>query len=179
MSVPVPVQIVAMRRRHLRSVLRIETQVYPRPWSTGLYLSELALRSTRAYYVARAQGVVIGYGGLMVSGDDGHITTLAVDPEWHRRKVATRLLLTLAGEAIVRQVTSLTLEVRVGNVAAQELYRRFGFAPAGVRKRYYVETNEDAIVMWAHDVHGPEFARRLESIEAGITEPAIRIRETG
>lgn len=170
----IAVQIVAMRRRHLRSVLRIEAQVYPRPWSMGLYMSELALRSTRAYYVARVKGAVVGYGGLMVSGEDGHITTLAVDPEWHRRKLASRLLLTLARDAISRQVKSLTLEVRVGNVAAQALYRRFGFAPAGVRKRYYVESNEDALVMWAHDVDGPDFARRLHTIESALSPPALR-----
>ena len=96
------VHMVPMRRRHLRSVLRIEAQVYPRPWSLGLFMSELALRNSRAYYVARVDGVVVGYGGLMVSADDGHITTLAVDPAWHRRKIGTRLLLALAREAIRR-----------------------------------------------------------------------------
>lgn len=162
------VQIVGMRRRHLRTVMRIEAQVYPRPWSTGLYLGELALRSSRAYYVARVHGEVVAYGGLMVTGEDGHITTLAVDPQWRRLKLASRLLVVLARDAIRRQVTALTLEVRVSNVAAQELYRRFGFAPAGVRKRYYVETNEDALVMWAHDVDSPEYRRRLTAIESSI-----------
>ena len=59
-----------MRRRHLRSVLRIESQVYPRPWSLSLFLSELALRTSRAYFVARVDGVVVGYAGIMFSGDD-------------------------------------------------------------------------------------------------------------
>jgi len=164
----VVVHMVPMRRRHLRSVLRIEAQVYPRPWSLSLFMSELALRSSRAYYVARVGGEVAGYGGLMVTCDDGHVTTLAVDPAWHRRKIGSRVLLTLAGEAIRLGATSLTLEVRVSNVAAQELYRRFGFVPAGIRKNYYVETNEDALVMWAHDVDTPEYLRRLTAIEAEI-----------
>lgn len=162
------VHLTSMRRRHLRSVLRIESQVYPRPWSLSLFMSELALRGSRAYYVARVGGEVVGYGGLMVSCEDGHVTTLAVDPAWHRRTIGTRLLLTLAGEAIRRGATSLTLEVRVSNAAAQELYRRFGFSPAGIRKNYYVETNEDALVMWAHDIDSPEYLRRLQAIEAGI-----------
>jgi ribosomal-protein-alanine N-acetyltransferase len=169
------VHLVPMRRRHLRSVLRIEAQVYPRPWSLGLFMSELALRNSRAYYVARVEGVVVGYGGLMVSGDDGHITTLAVDPAWHRRKLASRLLMALTREAIARGVSSLTLEVRVGNVAAQELYRQFGFAPAGIRKNYYVETNEDALVMWANDVHSAEYEERLAAIEA--TVPGVTLME--
>jgi ribosomal-protein-alanine N-acetyltransferase len=167
------VHLVPMRRRHLRSVLRIEAQVYPRPWSLSLFMSELALRSSRAYYVARVDGVVVGYAGLMMSGDDGHITTIAVDPAWHRRKIATRLLLTLAREAVRRGAANLTLEVRVTNGGAQELYRRFGFAPAGIRKNYYVETNEDALVMWANDVDRDDYAMRLDDLARSIPGSTI------
>lgn len=162
------VHIVPMRRRHLRSVLKIEAQVYARPWSLSLFVSEMAMRTTRAYYVARINGILCGYAGLMVSEGDGHVTTLAVDPDWHRNKIGTRLLLTLARTAISRGASNLTLEVRVGNSAAQEMYRRFGFRPAGIRKNYYVETNEDALVMWAHDIDTPEYSVRLAEIEASI-----------
>lgn len=165
--------MVPMRRRHLRSVLRIEQQVYPRPWSLSLFLSELALRHTRAYYVARVGGVVVGYVGLMMTTDDGHVTTLAVDPLWQRHQVGTRLLLLVAREAVGRGATALTLEVRMGNRPAQELYRRFGFRPTGVRKNYYVETNEDALVMWADDVDGDEYRQRLRRLEAGIRGTTI------
>ena len=167
-SLDIEVQLVPMRRRHLRSVMRIEVQVYPRPWSLSLFMSELALRSTRVYYVARVEGVVAGYAGLMMTVDDGHITTIAVDPAWHRHKIATRLLLALARQAIGRGATSLTLEVRVGNKGAQDLYRKFGFRPCGIRKNYYVETNEDALVMWADDVDSDEYAERLDKIETSI-----------
>jgi len=169
------VHMVPMRRRHLRAVLRIEGQVYPRPWSISLFVSELALRSTRAYWVARVGGMVVGYCGLMITVDDGHITTLAVDPAWHRRSIGSRLMLTLAREAVARGLTGLTLEVRMGNTGAQELYRRFGFRPAGVRKNYYVETSEDALVMWADDVGTPEYRRRLDEIEASI--PGVTLVE--
>ena len=162
------VQVVPMRRRHLRSVLRIEAQVYPRPWSLSLFMSELALRTTRAYYVARVDAVVVGYAGLMLGVEEAHVTTIAVDPAWHRRKIGTRLLLVLAGEAVQRGATNLTLEVRVGNTGAQSLYRQFGFAPAGVRRNYYVETNEDALVMWADDVDSDEYADRLDRIETKV-----------
>ncbi len=171
------VHVLPMRRRHLRSVLRIEAQVYARPWSLSLFVSELALRTTRAYYVARVNGALCGYAGLMVTEGDGHITTLAVDPAWHRKKIGTRLLLVQAREALHRGAGSLTLEVRVGNAAAQEMYRRFGFSPAGIRKNYYVETNEDALVMWAHDVDTPEYRHRLAGIEAGI--PGVTVVDQG
>jgi [ribosomal protein S18]-alanine N-acetyltransferase len=162
------VQITPMRRRHLRSVLRIEAQVYPRPWSLGLFMSEIALRSSRIYLVARVGGSVVGYAGLMLTGGDGHVTTIAVDPAWHRHKIGTRLLLALARGARERGATSLTLEVRMSNAAAQQMYRSFGFVPAGVRKNYYTETNEDALVMWAHDVDQAGYTERLASIESAV-----------
>jgi ribosomal-protein-alanine N-acetyltransferase len=162
------VTIGPMRRRHLRSVLRIEQQVYPRPWSMGLFMSELNTRTSRIYVVARVGSTLVGYGGLMLVAGDGHVTTLAVDPVWHRHKLGTRLLHALATSGIHRGAKNLTLEVRTSNHAAQSLYRAFGFAPAGIRKGYYVETKEDAIVMWANDVDTPEYADRLDDIAAAI-----------
>ena len=83
--------------------------------------------------------------------DEAHITNIAVHPEHRRTRVATQLMLDLAGTAIDRGCESWTLEVRASSTGAQALYRSFGFAPAGVRKAYY-EGSEDAIVMWCHDI---------------------------
>lgn len=162
------VRIAPMRRRHLRGVLRIEQDVYPRPWSFGLFLSEIGQRATRVYLVARVDGAVVGYAGLFRALDESHITTIVVDPAWHRQGIATRLLLVLARAAIERGSASLTLEVRVSNSGAQALYQRFGFVPAGVRRGYYPDTREDALVMWASDVDSDDYARRLAAIEAGV-----------
>jgi ribosomal-protein-alanine N-acetyltransferase len=167
------VSIQPMRRRHIRAVLRIEQQVYPRPWSSSLFLSELALRATRAYYVARVGRELVGYAGLMMTLDEGHVTTIAVDPRRHRAKIGTRLLLVLARDAIARGATALTLEVRMSNTAAQDMYRRFGFEPVGVRKNYYQEVNEDALVMWAHEVDRAEYAALLDSIERTLPNPTV------
>ncbi len=164
----IDITIGPMRRRHLRGVLKIEQQVYPRPWSIGLFMSELGYRGSRVYVVARVGPTVVGYGGLMLVMDDGHITTLAVDPAWHRHKIGTRLLHLLSVAAVERGARNLTLEVRAGNDAAQSLYRAFGFAPAGIRKGYYVETKEDAIVMWANEVDSEAHAARLAQLEAGV-----------
>ena len=161
---PLHVSVQPMRRRHLRSVLRIEAQVYPRPWSLGLFMSELALRTTRAYFVAKVANQVVGYAGLMITGSDGHVTTIAVDPEWHRQHIGSRLLLALDTAAVESGCSGLTLEVRVTNTGAQAMYREFGFAPAGIRKNYYTETNEDAIVMWAHDIDLDAHRARVDAI---------------
>jgi ribosomal-protein-alanine N-acetyltransferase len=176
---PLEVHIVPMRRRHLRSVVRIESQVYPRPWSQSLFVSELALRSTRAYFVAKVGREVAGYGGVMLSLNDGHITTIAVDPGWHRHSIGTRLLLVLAREAIERNATALTLEVRLSNRAAQEMYRRFGFIPVGVRKGYYADTGEDALVMWAYEVSEPAYARLLDGLERHVVGTTVLERPKG
>jgi [ribosomal protein S18]-alanine N-acetyltransferase len=162
------VVVSTMRRRHLRGVLHIEQQVYPKPWTFGLFLSELSQRSTRLYLVARVGPRIVGYIGMLRNVDEGHVTTVAVDPEWQGHGVATRLLATGARAAVLRGCHSLTLEVRVSNDRAQELYRRFGFVPAGVRKGYYPDNREDAIVMWANDVDTADYTRRLLDIEADI-----------
>jgi [ribosomal protein S18]-alanine N-acetyltransferase len=173
---PLEVHVSPMRRRHLRSVLRIEGQVYPTPWTHGLFVSELALRSSRVYVVARVGREVIGYAGLMMALTDGHVTTIAVDPDWQREAVGTRLLLALAREAIARGATAMTLEVRLSHHGAQRLYQRFGFKAVGVRKGYYADTGEDALIMWAHEVDGPEYAALLDRLEQGVPGTTVRER---
>jgi [ribosomal protein S18]-alanine N-acetyltransferase len=165
---PLDVHLIPMRRRHLRSVVRIESQVYPRPWSHSLFVSELALRATRAYVVAKVGREIVGYAGLMMSLSDGHVTTIAVDPPWHRNAIGTRLLLALCREAVARDATALTLEVRLSNKGAQEMYTRFGFKAVGVRKGYYADTGEDALVMWAYEVDTPSYSELLDSIERQV-----------
>jgi ribosomal-protein-alanine N-acetyltransferase len=162
------VEITSMRRRHLPAVLRIEGKVYPRPWSAGLFLSELAQKGSRAYFVARHAGRVVGYAGVMILGDEGHVTNIAVDPGFHRHKIGTRLLIALVDASRSRKVRSMTLEVRRANAGAQSMYRKFGFQTVGVRKGYYVETGEDAYIMWAEGIWTPEYDRRLAEIRADV-----------
>jgi [ribosomal protein S18]-alanine N-acetyltransferase len=162
------VRITPMRRRHLRGVLRIEQQVYPRPWTFGLFVGEISQRASRVYLVARVGSEVVGYAGMFRAVDDDHITTIAVDPAWQRRGIATRMLLALARAAVDRGCRNLTLEVRMSNSGAQALYQRFGFVPAGVRKGYYPETGEDALVMWANDIDTEAYTDRLREIEGGV-----------
>jgi ribosomal-protein-alanine N-acetyltransferase len=162
------VRIMALRRRHLRSVVQIEEANYPRPWTSTVFLSEVAQRRSRRYTVATIGPLVVGYCGLMMVEEDGHITTLTVDPGWHRRSIGTVLLLDQARAAPALGVRHLTLEVRASNDSAQALYQRFGFAPVGVRKNYYPESGEDAIVMWARDIDTDAYAQRLAGIEARI-----------
>ena len=164
--------VTPMRRRHLRSVLRIEERTSSTPWSHGLFLAE-ARRPERIYLVARAGSTVIGFAGLLFSLTDGHITTIAVDPDRQGDAVGTRLMLVLTREAIARGATAITLEVRASNEAANALYRRFGFQPVGTRKGYYRNPDEDALVLWAHDVDAEQYALRLDRIEGTLDTPLV------
>jgi ribosomal-protein-alanine N-acetyltransferase len=162
------VELTRMRRRHLRKVLAIEAKVYPRPWSAALFLSEIAQKSTRSYLVAKSGGEVVGYAGMMFTGFEAHVTNIAVDPAWHGHKVGTRLLLTLVTEAIARGSESISLEVRVSNTVAQSMYEKFGFAVSGVRRGYYIETNEDALVMKVEGALSTEYRLRLQRIRQEV-----------
>lgn len=165
------VEITPMRRRHLRSVIRIEAQAEHRGWSVGLYLSELRREHDRLYVVARLDQQVVGFGGLLLQGPDGHITTLSVDHAQRGRRLGTRLMLVLARHAIAADAEHLTLEVRATNEPAIALYRAFGLAPAGIRKNYYADLGEDALIMWAHDIADVAYRERLDRIEAALPDP--------
>lgn len=167
------VTVSPFRRRHLRAVLAIEAQVYPRPWSARLFEDELD-RSGRMYVVARVGPTVVGYAGVLMIADDGHVATVAVDPAWQHRGIATRLLVELVRGARSLGANQLTLEVRVSNRSAQDLYRRFGFAPAGARKAYYADNGEDAIVMWAHEINSPAYRDRIDAISASLEPSTVR-----
>lgn len=165
--------IEPMQRRDLRrGVMAIEALSYPKPWSQGVFESELAqVRSgSRRYVVARTpgssgrgRGPIVGYAGLWFTTDEAHVTNVAVAPEQQRRGVATALMLAQADVAVDRGCAAWTLEVRVSSKGAQDLYRRFGFNPAGVRARYY-ENTEDAIVMWCNDIQSDGYRALLDSI---------------
>ncbi|MEP6973126.1 MAG: ribosomal protein S18-alanine N-acetyltransferase [Actinomycetota bacterium] len=159
-----------MRRRHLRGVMAIERQVYSRPWSPNLFLAEMTEPVNRRYLVAKVDKEIVGYAGLICYGEEAHVTNIAVDPSHHRRKVASRLLYELLVNAIEMGAQAISLEVRVSNWGAQRLYGRFGFHPVGLRRNYYQELNEDALIMWTDDVRSKAYAVRLADIASELPE---------
>jgi ribosomal-protein-alanine N-acetyltransferase len=158
--------IEPMRRRHLTQAMEIERDAYPRGWSQRLFAGELeqVREGTRCYLVARRGRSVLGYAGLMFVVDEAHITNIAVAAHVRRQRIATRLMLDLAHEVIRRGCEAWTLEVRESSVGAQELYRTFGFVPAGIRQNYY-DNVEHAIVMWCHDVQSIDYTKRLDALD--------------
>ncbi len=163
-------EIRAMTPHDLMAVVELERDIYPQPWSMRVFEEELAL-SNRTYLVAELpDGGILGYGGFLLVEDDAHITTLAVGESARGRRLGTHLMVALVVAALARGARHLTLEVRVSNLAAQALYRRFGFAPVGLRKNYY--RNEDAMVMWATDIDQADYRARMQSIIDRLEEQA-------
>jgi ribosomal-protein-alanine N-acetyltransferase len=170
----VEVIIAPMRSRDLSGVLRIEEAVFPQPWSRRLFVEELSQRRSRAYRAAWVGRRIVGFAGQMFIDDESHVNNIAIDPAWQGRGLGAVVLSDLVRTGLSKGARHLTLEVRVGNEPALGLYKRFGLAPVGVRRNYYPETGEDALVMWARDIDSEEYAERLSAIEAA-SPPGLRV----
>ncbi len=140
------ITIRPLEPRDLGIVCAIEKQVFSDPWPESFFRSELAQAMVWAR-VAESEGALAGYLVAWLGAGEGHLGNLAVAPEARRRGIARALLDDLLERAVRLGVGHLTLEVRVGNFAAQALYRAYGFRLAGVRRGYYRDTGEDALVM--------------------------------
>ena len=118
--------------------------------------------------VLLANNQVIGLGCIWAIVDEGHITTLAIHPDYHRQRLGQLLLIQLLQKARQRSLTHATLEVRASNQSALALYQKFGFQTAGRRKRYY-KNGEDALILWCK-LQTPDFQERLEHFQEECTQ---------
>ena len=145
--------IKPMQTEHLDAVHAIECASFAAPWSKESLLREITENECALYlvailYEAFRNPEVVGYAGMWHVADEGHITNLAVKERHRKKGVASIILSRLDELARQRGISALTLEVRVGNTAAQSLYTKHGFAIEGRRKGYYADTGEDAYIMW-------------------------------
>lgn len=137
---------------HLDQVEEIEKVSFPTPWTRSSFTDELLRNDFAHYIVAVHEGAVIGYGGMWHILDEAHITNVAVRPDCRGKNIGKALMLEIIRQAVTMGVNSMTLEVRPSNKAARRLYHVLGFEERGVRKRYYSDTNEDAIIMWKENL---------------------------
>lgn len=126
----------------------LERQCFASPWSRESLLHELTENPLAVYFAAELRGHVVGYVGLWAVIDEGHITNVAVSPDCRRMGIGTALISTMLSATEKVGITRHTLEVRAGNEPAKGLYRKFDFEEAGLRKGYYEDNGEDAIIMW-------------------------------
>jgi [ribosomal protein S18]-alanine N-acetyltransferase len=162
-----PVRVERMAEADLQAVLSIEEASFASPWARQIFLDELYNNQVAQLFVARvregaSRGAVVGYTCVWVVVDEIHITNFAVHPDCRRQHVGHQLLagvMTWASDLGCRKGV---LEVRTSNRGAQRLYAQFGFAPVAVRKRYYSDNQEDAIVMFVDDI--PAHVRRISAL---------------
>ena len=165
------VEMRPMQPEDMSRVMEIERECFPIPWSESAYLTELSNKS--AYYiVATVDSRIVGYAGMWIIMDEAHITTLGVTHESRRLKIGEQLLVNLLEEAIRRRAGRATLEVRQSNTAAQALYRKYNFAPAAIRRAYYTDNKESAVVMWVDDMHSSTFRSKLRELKQRLAEEA-------
>ena len=142
-------KIETMERHHIDQIYAIEEQSFTTPWRYTFFLDELANPHSIGL-VACNHGRVAGYLCCRHIVNEGHIGNIAVAEEFRRQGIACALFNRLVAIAKEREMIGLTLEVATGNLAAQKLYLKHGFIPEGLRKNYYTDTNEDAIIMWKY-----------------------------
>lgn len=109
---------------------------------------------------------IIGFAGLWLMVDDSHVTTIAVHPDYRSKGVGELMLSSLIGISYEIGARMVTLEVRVSNAVAQNLYRKYGFKEEGIRRRYYSDNHEDALIMWTGEINGQSYRERFLRLRA-------------
>lgn len=143
------VKIRRMNWLDVDGVTAVEQASFTLPWTKEAFMNEMLRNEQAVYFVAEQQRQIIGFVGVWKIVDEGHITNIAVLPEYRGAGIGAMLLEQLLTYARAERIDALTLEVRVSNVGAQRLYERYGFKQAGRRKRYYQDNQEDAFIYWA------------------------------
>lgn len=163
-----------MVRADIPRVMEIEKQCFSTPWHESAYLTEIVNRS--AYYaVARVEeDKIIGYSGMWIIMDEAHITTIGVDPEYRGKKIGEQVLIAMLEEAQRRGARRATLEVREHNSVAQNLYRKYGFIPIAIRRGYYSDNGENAVVMWVDDMFSASYQGMFKQYKQKILDEAVQ-----
>ncbi len=161
-------EIVSMSVSDIAEVCRIERASFSTTWPSDAFYNELNTNKLAHYFVGRIGSKIVAYGGIWVIFEDSHVTTIAVDEAYRGRKLGELMLVHLIEEAIERGAAWMTLEVREGNVVAQQLYRKYGFTTVTTRKGYYSDNNENALVMWAGNLKGDLYRTRLRALRSRL-----------
>jgi ribosomal-protein-alanine N-acetyltransferase len=156
-----------MNLQDLSQVTEIEKQLFNPPWSYETFLSEVESES-RCCLVVRCADGIIGYAICAILYDEAHILSIGVAKKYQKLSIATLLMVEIMDYAISNAVVKVILEVRVSNDKAKGLYEKFGFAPVGIRKKYYTQPSEDAIVYLLDSLHEAQYLIRLDKIRQSL-----------
>ena len=157
------ITIKQMYSDDIEDVVRIEEEAYgEHHWSKSSFYDEMH-NNLAKYYCAKAEnGEMVGYAGTWHILDEGHITTIAVKPEYYRNHIGEALVVKILEDCYNEGIKYLTLEVRVSNEPAIKLYEKYGFNSLGTRKGYYQDNNENALIMWTENIFYDKFKSLFE-----------------
>lgn len=165
-----------MKLEDIDEIMPIEASSYGvHHWSKNAFINELN-NNYGKYFVCNVYEPyykILGYIGYWLVSDEGHITTLAVSLSYRRIHIADILLYFLIKDAQLEGLNWLTLEVRTSNLAAIKLYKKYNFKELGIRKKYYQDNNEDAIILWTENINIPEYNDLIEGIKSNILKSDI------
>jgi len=142
--------ITEMLEEHIDRVYEIERDSFSVPWSKESLYKDFMQKHAHYFVALDENGSICGYCGMWHIVNEGHITNIAVKPENRRQGIGEQLVERLIDLAYEKEMIGITLEVRMNNAPAHGLYARAGFKPEGIRKGYYSDTKEDAVVMWKY-----------------------------
>jgi len=181
-----PYTIEPMQLEDIDVVIEIERVSFPSPWSAYAYQCELLYNAIAHYFVARWQGeglehspeakglAVLGYGGFRLMAGEAHICTLAVRPSWRGLGIGELLLATMLDKAVELGAAVATLEVRISNTMAQNLYHKYGFEIVGLRRHYYIDRDEDALVMSTERLASAAFQSHFQALKQALRKKLMQ-----
>ena len=159
------ITIRRMQASDVDNVITIEEKAYgEHHWSKESFLNELSNELARYNCAFDEDGNLVGYSGCWQILEEVHITNIAVSPDFRRKKVGEKLLKRIVDECYENMAKYITLEVRVSNTPAINLYEKYGFKSLGVRKGYYQNNNEDALIMWTENIFYDKFKLHYEKV---------------
>ena len=154
--------ITKMTKEDINDVVEIETEVYgEHHWSKSSFYDEMNNNLAKYYCAKLPSGEMVAYAGTWNIIDEGHITTIAVKNEYQRKHIGEALIVKILDNCYENEIKYLTLEVRVSNLPAINLYKKYGFQSLGTRKGYYQDNNEDALIMWTENIFYDKFKNRF------------------
>ncbi len=160
------IQTITIRKmtpEDVDGVIKIEEFAYgDHHWSKESFLNEIKNDLAKYYVALTENGKLAGYAGCWHILEEAHITTIAIAPECRRKYIAQSLLKRIIDDCYIAKIKYITLEVRISNTAAINLYSKYGFSSFGTRKGYYQDNNEDALIMWTKNIFYDEFKTEYE-----------------
>ena len=165
------IKIRKMHIKDIEQIMKIESVSYGEFfWPYEAFVTEIQSDLAQYFVAVNDSGNVIGYAGYWLICDEAHITTIAVHPDYRRQGLGERLLQKMIDTGYEKSAKWFTLEVRASNLAAQNMYFKYNFKSLGLRKKYYQDNDEDAMIMWTENIWSSSFRESFEKLKCEQNE---------